>query len=91
MESEWRTRTDSKSWIGLDMDATKFLLLISIFTNNSISLLSKQQPLVSSIKLLMAFNGLTMIPQADRRKLRYFSCSRLDSRPSRDYIKLIIS
>ena len=28
MESEWRTRTDSKSWIGLDMDATKFLLLI---------------------------------------------------------------
>ena len=73
MESEWRTRSDSKSWIGLDMDATKFLLLISIFTNNSISLLSKQQPLVSSVKLLMVFNGLTMIPQADRRKLRYFS------------------
>ena len=28
MESEWRARTDSKSWISLDMDATKFLLLI---------------------------------------------------------------
>ena len=48
------------------MDAIKFLLLISIFTNNRISLLSKQLPLVSSIRLLMVLMDLTMIPQADR-------------------------
>ena len=48
------------------MDALKFLLLISIFTNNRISLLSKQLPLVSSIRLLMVLMDLTMIPQADR-------------------------
>ena len=66
MELEWRTRTDLKNWISLDMDATNFLLFISIFTNNSISLLSKQQPLVSSIRLLMVFHGLTVIPFTDR-------------------------
>ena len=59
-------RTHFKNWISPDMDSNKFLLLISIFTNNRISLLSKQLPLVSSIRLLMVLMDLTMIPQADR-------------------------
>ena len=55
MELEWRTRTDYKNWISPDMDATKFLLFVSVFTNNSISLLLKQRSLFSSISLLMVF------------------------------------
>ena len=72
------------------MDAIKFLLLISIFTNNRRSLLSKQLPLVSSIRLLMVYNGFDN-DSTSWSKLRYFSCGRLDLWPSRGYMKFIIS
>ena len=64
--------------ISPDMDATKFLLFISVFTNNSISSLLKQRSLFSSISLLMVFG-------------RFYNDSWLDLSLWRDNIQLIIS